>query len=46
MLTTVKDKKIKKALADATRFRNELSKKTGVTASSAELIREDRNHGH
>lgn len=42
----VKDKKLKKALADATRFRKELGKKTGVTQSSAEIIREDRDHGH
>lgn len=42
----VKKKKIKQALADATHFRNELYKKIGNTASSADIIREDRDYGH
>ena len=42
----VKIKKLKKALEEADKFRNELAKKTGLTASSAEIIREDRDHGH
>jgi hypothetical protein len=41
-----RQKKIKAALDNATRFRNELAKKTGMTASSADIIREDRDHGH
>jgi hypothetical protein len=42
----VKDKKLKNALAEATSFRKELGKKTGVTQSSVEIIREDRDHCH
>ena len=42
----VKRKKIQKTLEKVDKFRNELGKKTGVTVSSAELIREDREHGH
>ena len=42
----VKIKKLKKTLAEIDKFRNELGKKTGATTSSAEIIREDRDHGH
>jgi len=42
----VKQKKLKKALEDADEFRSNLQKKTGLTPSSAEFIREDREHGH
>ena len=42
----VKMKKVKKALEEADEFRRNLQKKTGLTASSAEIIREDRDHGH
>ncbi len=42
----VKKKKLKQALADATRFRNELYNKIGTSSSSAEIIREDRDYGH
>lgn len=42
----VKKKKLKQALAEATRFRNELYKKIGNTTPSADIIREDRDHGH
>jgi seryl-tRNA synthetase len=42
----VKRKKLQKTLEKVDKFRNELGKKTGITASSAELIREDREHVH
>ena len=42
----VKRKKLKKALDDAEQLRNELYKKIGMTPSSAEIIREDRDYGH
>jgi len=42
----VKRKKIEKTLQKVDKFRNELGKKTGITQSSAEIIREDRDHGH
>jgi hypothetical protein len=42
----VKKKKLKKTMEEVNKFRNELGKKTGVTASSADIIREDRDHGH
>jgi len=42
----VKRKKLKQALAEADRFREELYKKIGNTRSAAEIIREDRDHGH
>ena len=41
----VKKKKLKQALAEATRFRNELYNKTGNTTPAADIIREDREHG-
>ena len=42
----VKKKKLKKAMEEVDKFRNELSKKVGVTMSSVEIIREDREHAH
>ncbi len=42
----VKRKKIRKTLEKLDKFRSELGKKTGVTISAAEIIREDRDHGH
>ncbi len=42
----VKKKKLKQALEEATRFRNELYKKIGNTPSSADIIREDRDYNH
>ena len=42
----VKAEKLKRVMKEADAFRNKLGKKTGVTASSADIIREDRNHGH
>jgi ABC-type Zn uptake system ZnuABC Zn-binding protein ZnuA len=42
----VKKKKLKQALADATRFRNELYGKTGNTRPAADIIREDRDYDH
>ena len=42
----VKRRKLKKTLEEVTKFREELGKKTGLTLSSAEIIREDRDHGH
>jgi len=42
----VKSTKLRKLMKGADEFRNKLSKKTGMTASSADLIREDREHGH
>jgi seryl-tRNA synthetase len=42
----VKRKKLKKAMEDVDKFRNTLSQKIGVTMSSADIIREDRDHAH
>jgi len=42
----VKIRKLKKTLEKVDKFRTELGKKTGVTVSSAEIIRDDRDHGH
>jgi hypothetical protein len=42
----VKQKKLQKALEEADEFRTNLQKRTGLTSSSAEFIREDREHGH
>jgi len=44
--TMVKKEKLKQVMREVNAFRKELGKKTGVTASSAEIIREDRDHGH
>ena len=42
----VKTEKLKRVMKEIDTFRIELCKKTGITASSADIIREDRNHGH
>lgn len=42
----VKSTKLKKLMKEIDDSRNKLGKKTGVTVSSADLIREDREHGH
>ena len=42
----VKAEKLKRAMKEIDAFRRELGKKTGVTESSADIIREDRNHVH
>ena len=42
----VKAEKLKRVMKEIDTFRIELSKKTGITASSADVIREDRDHGH
>ncbi len=42
----VKSTKMKKLMKEVDEFRNKLGKKTGMTASSAEIIREDREHAH
>jgi hypothetical protein len=42
----VKVQKAKKALEEASEFRKNLGKKTGVTASGADIIREDRDRDH
>jgi hypothetical protein len=42
----VKMKKLKKALEEVNEFRNRLGKKTGLTASGVDIIREDREHDH
>jgi hypothetical protein len=44
--SAVKRKKLKQVMKQVDRFRNELSKKAGVTKSSADIIREDREHAH
>ena len=41
----VKRKKVEKALEEAEKYRKDLAKKIGLTASSAELIQENREHG-
>jgi hypothetical protein len=42
----VKRKKLIKVMKDVDRFRNKLGEKTGVTTSSADIVREDREHAH
>ncbi len=42
----VKAEKLKQVIRETETFRKELSKKTQITESSAETIREDRDHGH
>jgi hypothetical protein len=42
----VKKEKLKKKLEEVEKFRNELGKKTGLTASSADIIRGDRERAH
>jgi hypothetical protein len=38
--------KLKQVIQETNKFRIELAKKTGITTSSAEIIREDRDHRH
>jgi ribosome-associated translation inhibitor RaiA len=42
----VKAERLKQVIKEVNAFRSELNKKTGITESSVELIREDRDHGH
>jgi arsenate reductase-like glutaredoxin family protein len=42
----VKSEKLKQVIKETDAFRSELRKKTGITQSSADIIREDRDHGH
>jgi hypothetical protein len=42
----VKKEKLKQVMKEVETFRNELGKKTGITASSADIIRENRNYVH
>jgi hypothetical protein len=42
----VKRKKLKQMIKEVDKFRNELGKRTGMTASSTDIIRLDREHAH
>ena len=42
----VKKEKLKQVMKEVETFRNELGKKTGITASSADIIRENRDYVH
>ena len=42
----VKAEKLKRVMKEINEFRIGQGKKTGITQSSADIIREDRNHGH
>ena len=42
----VKMKKLKTTMKQVDEFRNTLHKKTGLTLSSVDIIREDREHAH
>ena len=42
----VKRKKLKQMIKEVDRFRNELGKRTGMTAPSTDSIRLDREHAH
>jgi hypothetical protein len=42
----VKAEKLKQVLKETEKFRIKLAEKTGITESSADIIREDRDHGH
>ena len=42
----VKKRKLKELMIQVDISRNELYKKTGVTTTSADIIREDRDHAH
>jgi predicted transcriptional regulator len=42
----VKTEKLKRVMKEIDTFRTELSKKTGTTEPSVDIIREDRDHGH
>jgi hypothetical protein len=42
----VKRKKLKQMIKEVDKFRNELGKRTGMTAPSTDTIRSDREHAH
>jgi len=42
----VKAARLKQVMKEIDSFRIELSKKRGITESSTDIIREDRDHGH
>ena len=42
----VKAEKLKRVMKEIDAFRTDLAKKTGITESSAEIIREDRDLGY
>ncbi len=42
----VKSEKLRRVMKETETFRIKIGKKTGITASSADIIREDRDHGH
>ncbi len=42
----VKQKKLKQALEEADEHREKLQRKIGITPSSTDFIRWDRDHGH
>jgi hypothetical protein len=42
----VKKRKLKELMKQVDKSRNELYKKTTLTTSSADIIREDREHAH
>ena len=42
----IKAEKLKRVMKEIDEFRREIGKKTGITVSSADIIREDRDHGH
>ena len=42
----VKRKKLKQMIKEVDEFRNELGKRTGMTESSTDIIRLDREHAH
>jgi hypothetical protein len=42
----VKNEKLKKKMEEIDKFRTEMGKKTGLTASSVDIIRRDRDHVH
>ena len=42
----VRQRRLKKLLEKADKYRAELQKKVGITSNSADIIRWDREHGH
>lgn len=42
----VKAEKLKRLMKEINKSRIETGKRTGITRSGAEIIREDRDHGH
>jgi hypothetical protein len=42
----VKKKKIEQKMTELEKFRNKLEKEIGLTSSSADIIREDRDRAH